>query len=80
MGLMKSINIDCDYCGQWHELSVDKPAGLRWLRASLKSQGWRRRRDKEDGFLVDVCPECLEREAGGEKLKIAWLDGEAGPL
>jgi len=51
MSANKLIEVRCDICD---EAESEWNVSVSWLRAQLKEQGWKRRKDE------DICPRCLD--------------------
>jgi len=51
MSAYRMVEVECDRC---REAESELHISISQLRAQLKEQGWKRRKDE------DICPRCLD--------------------
>lgn len=59
MSEMKTIDIQCDDCGNWINGMTGRNASFRKVRAMAKENGWHS--VVIAGKLLDLCPECWKK-------------------
>jgi len=60
MAIIQWIEITCDACTEGSGLRYRELDPASKLREEFKDKGWVRKR--VDGIMIDLCPECKDKE------------------
>ncbi len=69
MTILITTNVHCDYCHNWIHGTVWQKPGRQAVRRLAHDMGWIARRSGGGEPLLDICPECQERERERGKIK-----------
>ena len=58
MSITISMDVFCNYCGNWVHGTTGYKLGARRARRNAKREGWVRRLSPATGKMIDVCPVC----------------------